>query len=190
MMTPPIARVEVVRDTYFGTTIEDPYRWMEAWQSPEARAWLDAQGAHTRAYLDALPQRAALLERIAELGNVSSEVYYLQVAGGRAFYLRRDPDVDLPRLVVRITPDAPEQVLFDPSAVAGETHTAIDWYVPSRDGRLVAYGISLGGSENSTLHVVDVDSGQMLDNHISRVHFPFVSWLEDNRSFVYHRYPD
>ena len=76
-MTPPVARVEVVQDTYFGTTIEDPYRWLEEWQSPEARAWLDAQGAHARTYLDALPQRGALLDRIAGLGDVYPEIYYL-----------------------------------------------------------------------------------------------------------------
>ena len=189
-MNPPAARVEVVRDTYFGVTIDDPYRWLEDWESAEARAWLDAHAAHARAVLDALPHRAALLARIATLGDASPALGDFKLAGGRSFYLRRDPGTDLARLVVRVEPGAPERVLFDPATVPGEAHTSIDWYVPSRDGRRVAYGISQGGSEESTLHVLEVDSGETLGDAISRVHFDFISWLEDNRSFVYHRYPD
>lgn len=190
MMTPPAARIEVVRDTYFGVTVDDPYRWMEDWESAEARAWLDAQAAHARAFLDALPQRAALRTRIGELSAGSPTLDDFKVAAGRVFYLRRDPGADLPALVTRHMPDGPERVLLDPNSVADAVRTAIDWYVPSPNGQRVAYGISEGGSENSTLHVLEVETGRTLDVAISRVRFAFVSWLEDNRSFVYHRYPD
>lgn len=188
--TAPTARIEVVRDTYFGTTIEDPYRWMEDWTSDEARAWLAEQMAYTQQMLDALPERDALLARIGELGGTTPELTDLRMAGGRYFYLRREPGADLAKLVVRLSPDAPEQMLVDPSSIAGVGHMAIDWYVPSRDGRRVAYGMSEGGSENSTLYLLEVDSGEQLPDTITRVRFQFVSWLEDNSSFVYHRYPD
>ena len=66
-MEQPVARKEIVTDTYFGTTIEDPYRWMEDWKGEELKSWVAAQGAYTRAYLDALPERQALSQR--ELPN-------------------------------------------------------------------------------------------------------------------------
>src|ERR671929_774061 len=136
-MTPIPARQDVVRDTYFGTTIEDPYRWMEDWQSDEAHAWLTAQAAHTRAVLDALPHRAAVLQRIVALDDASPRLSGFRVAGDRTFYLRLDPGQNLPKLVVRTAPDAPETVLVDPNTIAGVVHTTIDWYVPSRDGQRV-----------------------------------------------------
>jgi prolyl oligopeptidase len=186
-MLPPRARVEVVQDTYFGTKVADPYRWLEDWQGAEARSWLDAQAAATREYLDALPERAALLARIGELSNAAPNLSRFQVAGGRTFYLRRDPGENLAKLVVRLTPQADEQVLVDPNGMGGQVHTALDWYRPSRDGRRVAYGMSQGGSEESTLAVLEVDSGRRHDLAISRTRFGGVSWLADHQSFVYHR---
>ncbi len=80
--------------------------------------------------------------------------------------------------------------MLDPNALSGETHTAIDWYAPSLDGRLVAYGISQGGSEDSTLYVLDIEQGKTLDLAIPHVSFGGVCWLEDNASFLYSRSPD
>ena len=188
-MERPVARKEIVTDTYFGTTIEDPYRWMEDWKGEELKAWVAAQGAYTRAYLDALPEREALGKRIAELGDASPTFYNFSFTGERFFYLRRDPGEKLGKLTVRKSKDAEEVVLFDPNTLTGEVHTAIDWYVPSRNGAYVAYGISQGGSEESTLHVLEVDSKKTLDLAISRTLFGLVSWLEDNQSFIYHRFP-
>jgi prolyl oligopeptidase len=188
---PPQARVEIVRQTYYGTTIEDPYRWMEDWQGEELQAWLKAQAAYAREYLDALPEHDALLARVSELSDTTPSLSSPRMVAGRTFYLRRDPGENLPKLVVRDGPDAPERVLVDPATIEGEAHTNIDWYFPSPDGRLVAYGLSQGGSEDSTLFVREVDSGKMLGESISRTRFnaPWggVRWLEDNRSFLYHR---
>jgi prolyl oligopeptidase len=186
-MTQPVARVEVVRDNYYGTVIEDPYRWMEDMHSEEVQSWIRAQAEHTRAYLDALPGRSALLKRITELDNVGTYCYGFTPARGKIFYLRRDPGEDLPKLVVRS--DEKEKTLFDPNRLTGEAHSAIDWYYPSRDGQCVAYGVSQGGSENSTLYVVEVESGQVQDLAISRTMFSVVDWLEDHRTFLYTRFP-
>ncbi len=186
-MEQPVARKEIVTDTYFGTTIEDPYRWMEDWKGAELHTWVEAQGTYTREYLDAIPERQTLAKRIAELGDASPTFYNFSFTGERFFYLRRDPGEKLGKLVVRKSKDAEEIVLFDPNTLVGKVHTAIDWYAPSRDGERVAYGISQGGSENSTLHVLEVDSKKTLDLAISEVRFGGVSWLEDNQSFVYHR---
>jgi prolyl oligopeptidase len=186
-MTQPVARVEVVRDNYYGTIIEDPYRWMEDMHSEEVQSWIRAQAEHTRAYLDALPERSALLQRITELDNVGTYCYGFTPAGSRIFYLRREPGEDLPKLVVRGGEE--EKTLVDPNQLTGVMHSAIDWYYPSRDGQRVAYGVSQGGSEDSTLYVVEVESGQVHDLAISRTGFCVVNWLEDHRTFLYTRYP-
>lgn len=189
-MAQPQARVEIVRDTYFGTTIDDPYRWMEDRQSDEFETWLREQAAYTRAHLDALPEHTALQMRIEALSNAGSMVRNLKTAGERIFYLKQDPGVELPRLVCRsISQDEREQTLFDPNTLTGDAHTAIDWYFPSHDGRFVAYGISQGGSENSVLHVLDSEQGNTLDLAIDRTYFSWVSWLLDNRAFLYRRFP-
>jgi prolyl oligopeptidase len=110
------------------------------------------------------------------------------MANERCFYLRRDQGVELPRLVVRTTPSAPERVLMDPNLITDDTHRAIDWQVPSGDGKFVVYGLSRGGSEDSTAFVLDVETGQQLTDTISRVRFGRISWLEDSQGFAYHRY--
>jgi prolyl oligopeptidase len=189
-MNQPVARREVVRDTYFGNTIEDPYRWMEDWQGEEFRSWITAQAAYAKTYLEALPQRETWLSRIAQLRAASPYLYDFQIAGGRTFYLKRDIGDNLPKLMVRLEPTEAEKTLLDPSRIEGEAPTAIDWYFPSRDGRYVAYGLSQGGSENSVLHVLEVESGTVLDLAISRPYFTNIDWLEDNRSFVYLRFPE
>jgi prolyl oligopeptidase len=182
-----VARREVVRDTLYGEIIEDPYRWMEEWQGDELREWVEAQAAYTRAYLDALPDREQLRQRIAELSDVVPVLTHLAVAAGRYFYLLRAPGESVARLVMRRGLAAPEQVIFDPANVGGETHSAIDWYAPSRDGRLVALGLSPGGSEESVLHVIETDTRRILSDTIPLVHLGMVQWLADNQSFLYHR---
>jgi prolyl oligopeptidase len=182
-----VARREVVRDTLYGEVVEDPYRWMEDWQGDELRAWVEAQATYTRASLDTLPDREALRQRIAELSDVVPVLTQLAVSAGRYFYLLRGPGESVPRLVMRLGLDAPEQVIFDPAKLGGEIHSAIDWYAPSPDGRLVAFGLSRGGSEDSVLHVVETETGEILSDTITRTPLSRVQWLEDNQSFLYHR---
>lgn len=186
----PVARVEIVRETYFGTTVEDPYRWMEDSASPEARAWLDAQAEHTRAVLDARPDRAALLARIQALSNAGPNFGDFQVAAGAVFYQRRDPSDNLPRLVVRESGSTDERTLLDPNHLSGESPVAINWYAPSWDARYVAYGISPGGSEDSTLRVLDAASGETLDLEIPHVIYGGVNWLPEGGAFVYNQSPE
>jgi prolyl oligopeptidase len=186
-MDQPVARRESVRDTLYGEVVEDPYRWMEDWQGDELRAWVEAQAAYTRAYLDALPDRASLRRRIAELSDVVPVLTQLAVAAGRCFYLLRAPGASVARLVMRCGLDAPERVLVDPATGGGAVHAAIDWYAPSPDGRLVAFGLSQGGSEESVLRVLEIDTGRLLPDAITRTSLGMVRWLEDYRSFLYHR---
>lgn len=187
LQAPPAARIDLVVETAFGRPSADPYRWMERWRGEELQTWLRAQAAYSRAYLDALPNRRRLRERIGALGGALPKISGLFLAGERCFYLRRDPDASQARLVVRCRPDDREQTLVDPTYY--DSAAAIDWYMPSWDGAYLAYGISTYGSEDSTLYVVEVDSTRMLDLAISRTQFGDVYWLHDNRTFVYRQFP-
>src|SRR5260370_8243341 len=188
-MQQPIARVDSVRDTYFGTTLEDPYRWMEHWKSEEFQAWVKGQAASMRAHLDALAGRDKLLARITELSNAGPELSAFQVMSERVFYLRRNPGEDLAKLVVRL-PDGQEKTLFNPNLIGGEAQTAIDWNFPSWDGRSVAYGISQGGSENSVLHVLEVKGGAILDLAMPHTEFTHVPSLAATPSSLYPPLPN
>lgn len=137
--------------------------------------------------LDGLPHRGELLDRIRGLrtDGVSREKFAL--AGDRVFCLRSAGDDPVPALVEMT---AGERVLFDPNTIEGPVHSAIDWYVPSPDGSHVACAVSTGGSEKATLRVVDVAGGSVLVDAIPYIRMAYLSWLDDGRSFLYHRYEE
>jgi prolyl oligopeptidase len=186
---PPLAPVRDVTDTYFGVSVPDPYRYMEDLKNPEAAAWMKAQADHARKTLDRIPGRAALLKRIAELGDAApARVSGVQFNNGSYYYLKRLADENIPKLYVRTGLTGKERLLVDPEATktkAGE-HYAIDYFSPSYDNRYLAYGISPGGSEESVLHVIDVASGKQTGDVIDRVQFGPPAWDDANR-LVYNR---
>jgi len=194
-MEPPVARVAPVRDTHFGVTIDDPYRWMED-ESPEFQSWVDGQAAYARELLDALPGRDALLSRIRELRGTTTQRFGFVHANGRAFLFRQEPDRPVPVLVTAAgdgLDDRIDRVLLDPADFddgGSGPHSSLDWFVPSPDGRYVACGISQGGNEFRTLRVVDVSTGKLLDDAVSNLRPAFVAWLDHNASFTCFRYLD
>jgi len=185
---PPVAPVRDVTDEYYGTKIVDPYRWMENVKDPEFQAWAKAQAEYTKAVLQSIPGRQKLLERIQQLDNAGEQVRDFQMYGGRYFYLKALPNQENYKLYVRDAKTRQERLLVDPEKLTQEGHHySIDYFTPSLDGKLVAYGISPGGSEESVLHILEVDSGHQLPEKIDRCNFPQVSWRPDNRSFFYMR---
>lgn len=189
---PPVAEVRPVTDDYFGTKVVDPYRYFENLSDPEVKAWMKAQADYTQARLEAIPGRAALLKQIHELSASNLQRGSFARRGRRYFYLGLAPGEQLAKLYFRDDLDGPEHLLIDPETLGREsgTHFALDYFVPSGDGRYVAYGISSGGSEQSVMHVLEVDGGKVLDEAIPRTSNSVVSWLPDNRSFFYLRFPD
>ncbi|HEX2274005.1 MAG TPA: prolyl oligopeptidase family serine peptidase [Acidimicrobiales bacterium] len=187
---PPTRRDDVV-DVLHGRPVSDPYRWLEDGDSAETAAWTDAQNARTRAVLDALPFRPALHARFLELLRMGS-VGAPAVGGDRVFALQREGDQEQAVLVVRSArdPDEPPRVLVDPADLAADHAAAVDWFSPSPDGRLVAYGISEAGSERGTLHILDVASGELLPDALPHVRHPSPAWLPDGSAFAYSRLPD
>ena len=187
---PETCRVDLVEDLH-GTTVADPYRWLED-DGGEVAAWVDAQNRRSRAVLDALPQRGAIRARLLPLLQAPISAAP-RVKGERVFTLERGGDREQAVLCVRpATGDAPEppRVLVDPAALAGDPTAALDWYHPSPDGALVAFGLSTGGDEQSTLALLDVGTGDLLADRIPHARAASVAWLPDGSAFAYARYPD
>lgn len=184
---PPVAPLNPVSDTLYGTVVVDPYRWMERGDTTFT-GWLKAQASYTSSVLAGLPDRAALLARIRELDHAGAAVPAAQRFGGRYFYLKSEADADNRRLYVRDERTGAERLLVDLERLtAGGVHYSIDYFAPSLDGRYVAYGISPSGSEASVLHVIESATGKELGERIDRAQFVVTSWRRDGRSFYYNR---
>jgi prolyl oligopeptidase len=185
----PQTPVRAVIDNYFGTNVVDPYRWLENTSDPEVIAWMKAQNDYTRAVLARIPGRDELLARIKSLDNAGNTVSAVEVWGGHYFYYKTEPGSDNRKLFTRDTLSSPERLLVDTEKMttADGKHYSIDYFQPSLDGAYVAYGISLGGSEESVLHVLQSSTGQVLPDNIDRAEFASPSWLPDGKSFFYTR---
>jgi prolyl oligopeptidase len=188
---PPPAPKREVADTYFGTVIADPYRWMEppVGQNPEFMDWLRRQNAYTREVLDHRPERPALLARLMELADITPSVSQVLPADQRWFYLKLAPGEQIPKLYVRDLKTRSDRLLLDPDTLPQQSgsHWAIDYVVPATDGRLVGYGASLGGSEHTTLYLMDPTTGRLLADSIPRVQFGAVSWEPGHQAFHYNQ---
>lgn len=190
--TYPATPQRPVNDTYHGTTVVDPYRWMEDMKSPEFQAWMRAQTALATEVLGQLPGRAALRERLGQLSDAGEFTADYQVVADQLFYLKRTPGQDQARLWLRQGLDGAERELLDPNNLPGEPGKhAIDWYSAAPNGKLLALGLSRGGSENSVLRVLDVSSGKFLSEAIDRtgLNEGGVAWLGDASGFTYNRHP-
>ncbi len=175
-------------DLLHGETIPDPYRWLEDGESPETRAWTERQNALTEAYLAAIPSRETIRRRLDELLAIGALSVPAPVRG-RYFYQRRDGRQNQPVLYVRDGVEGEDRVAIDPNALDPAGTTALDWFYPSDDGRLLAYGLSQDGSEQSVLHLLEVDSGRLLPDRIPRTRSADLAWLPDGSGFYYTRYP-
>ncbi len=178
-------------DVLHGHEVPDPYRWLEDGDGSEVAAWVLAQNERTRQALDARPDRRAWLERlVALLGRPVS--VGVQLAGAHVFSLERGGGQKQLILVVRPAddPEARARVLIDPARLTEDAAAAIDWYHPSVDGGLVAYGISEGGDERSVLRILEVASGNLRSDEIPETRAASVAWNPDGSDFLYTRYPE
>ena len=184
-----------VAETYHGVTVWDPYRWLETDTAPEVKGWLVAQNALARRWLDALPERAPVAERIGKLLQTEPVARYGFQYRKQLFAYKHQPPSAQPMLVV-LKPTAivaSERIVVDPVVLDPSGRTTIDMYRPSHDGRHVVVSLSKDGSEDGTAHVFDVATGKHLPDVIPGVTYPTgggsVEWAADNRGFYYTRYP-
>ncbi len=185
---PPETRRESVVDFLHGTRVDDPYRWLETGGSPEVRAWVESQSRHARGLLDTLPERDAIRARLARLFAIGS-LSPPTPRGERLFFSERIGAQEQPLLKLVEAAGGAERTLIDPAAAGDETR-ALDWYYPSADGSLLAFGLSREGSEQSTLSVMDVRTGRLLSDEIPFTRACSLAWLPDASGFFYTRYPE
>ena len=192
----PPTPVHDVPDTYFGQKVEDPYRWLENAQDPEVKRWVSEQDARTRKYLDGLAVRKPIFERLwSQISRTSRAFSSLHAAGDRIFALYTQPPKQQPMiaLLTRDLDPAKARVVVDPNELNSKGTTAIDWYAPSPDGKLVAVCLSDNGSEDGSLHLFDVASRRQVGDVIARVQYPTaggsIAWRADSKGFWYTRYP-
>jgi prolyl oligopeptidase len=189
---PPASRIEPVTDRLHGRTVVDNYRWLEGDNSnsseqgkvtPEVASWTDQQNAYTRQVLDNLPGRKALEDRLRPLMEVGS-VTAPTVRGNRYFFSRREGSQNQPVIYWREGYKGADRVLIDPAKLDATGLTTVEWISPSNDGKLLAYGTYRAGDENTTLNLLQVDTGEKLPLEIPDKTRP-PDWLPDDSGFVY-----
>ncbi len=191
---PPTPKKPVVT-AYHGTQVKDDYAWLENSADPEVKAWSDAQNAFARTYLDGLEARAAVKQRVGQLLAASPTYFDLRWKSGAYFVMQELPPKQQPYLVTLKSPEdlATARVLVDPNALDATGKTTIDWYVPSRDGKLVAVSLSMGGTEAGDVHVYDVATGKERPDIVTHVNggtaAGSLAWNADGSGFYYTRYP-
>jgi prolyl oligopeptidase len=196
LAAPPATEKENVTDTYHGVEIVDPYRWLEDSSAERVRKWSDAQNAYARKFLDALPDYKAIRAQVAKIMQAKSYRYgEVKYIAGKLFAIKQQPPKQQPFLLVMDWPGdlSNSRVLVDPNELDSKGGTAIDWYVPSPDGKLVAVSLSQGGSEVGDIHLFDVETGKAKDEVVPRVNGGTaggdLSWAADGKGFYYSRYP-
>lgn len=193
---PPQTRKVPVSDAFYGVQITDDYRWLEAGSEPAVRAWSDHQNEHARSVLDKLPHVDAIRARVTEILAAKMIRYgALSYRGGQLFAIKRQPPKQHSFLVVMASESdaSSARVLVDPNVLDPQGKTAIDWFVPSPDGKLVAVSLSKGGSESGDVHVYETATGRPGYEVIPRVNGGTaggdVAWAPDSSGFYYTRYP-
>ena len=189
--TAPIAVVRNTTDTFFGTTVTDPYRYFENKKSPEVVAWMKAHNDEARATLAKIPGREAMLANLTRYdASVSDRVGSITRLPGDLYFLERRAATDNQfKLYMRRGSTGTDKLLVDPEALeksTGKPH-AINWYTPSPDGSLVAYGLSQGGSEEAVLHLLNTTTGKQIGQPISRANYGGVDWTADGKTLVFNR---
>jgi prolyl oligopeptidase len=181
---PEAERLDLVEQLH-GREVADPYRWLEDADDPRTQAWSAAQDELFTAERDTWSSRKAIQDRVVELlatGLVTVPVW----RGERQFLMRRTADDEHARLIT-IAPDGSEHVLLDPMALDPSGTTTLDSWNPSKEGHLLAYQLSEGGTEESVLRVIDVVTGELVDGPIDRMRYSPVAWVPGAEGFYYSR---
>ena len=157
---PPPTRKDDVTDTFFGTTVHDPYRWLEDAGAPVVKQWIAAQNAYTDKVMAGFKETEAIAKRVGELALTSAQQFDPEIVGNTLFYMRQTPPQPQAVLVAQAWPNGKARVLVDPNAAHGSV--ALTGYWPSPDGKYVAYGTAEGGNEETTIRFVEVATGKTL----------------------------
>ncbi|MBN2088917.1 S9 family peptidase [candidate division KSB1 bacterium] len=181
---PKTAKVDVV-DDYFGTKVADPYRWLEDDTTKAVETWVTEQNKVTFSYLEKIPFRSALRQRLDEIYNYPK--YSMPFKKGPYYYFRKNDGLQNQSvLYIQEGPQGDAEVLLDPNTFSADGTTRLSMATPSKDARYFAYGISKGGSDWQEFFVLDLKTGAKLADHLKWIKFSDVAWQGDG--FYYSRY--
>jgi prolyl oligopeptidase len=176
-------------DTYHGIAVPDPYRWLEDPHAPESQAWIEAQNQVTFGYLEQLPGRDQLQQRLTELWNY--ERYGIPFKrGDRYFFYKNDGLQNQSVLYTLPTLEAEPTVLLDPNTLSADGTVALSAVAISENGAYLAYGLSASGSDWVEWQVRDIASGKDFDDHLKWVKFSGAAWTHDHQGWFYSRYDE
>jgi len=188
-LTYPATTMGSVVEDFGGTKVADPYRWMESLDSPEVKPWIAAQNAVTEPFLNALPHRKTLNERLTALWDYP-RVGLPSLEGGQMFYAKNSGLQRQAPIFRRDDIDKPPTLVIDPNVISEEGTVALAEYKVSPDAKLMAYGLSEGGADWETIHLRDLGTGKDLDDEVRWMRFSGISWTKDAKGFYYSRYPE
>lgn len=188
LVYPPAAR-DSIADNYFGTQVAAPYQWMEDLDSPQVKQWVEAENKLTFSYLDKIPERNWVRQRLTQLWNYEKVGVPQMAEGGRLFFSKNTGLQNQSVVFGQNGPSNAPRELIDPNKLSPNGDIALLQYTPSEDGRYLAFGLSQGGSDWQTLHVRDLGDGHDLADQIHYVKFSGISWTNDGKGFFYSRYP-
>jgi prolyl oligopeptidase len=185
----PEARKTDTVDDYHGTRVADPYRWLEDPDSPETRAWVEAENRVTFAYLEAIPAREMLKKRLTKLWDY--EKFGVPSKEGDRYFFSRNSGLQNQSVLYTTTSiDGEPRVLLDPNTLTADGTVALSGLEPSDDGALLAYGLASAGSDWQEWKVRDVKTGRDLSDHLRWIKFSTASWTKDGKGFYYGRFPE
>ncbi|HZH90590.1 MAG TPA: prolyl oligopeptidase family serine peptidase [Pyrinomonadaceae bacterium] len=185
----PATRKAEQFDDYHGTRVADPYRWLEDLDTPDTKAWVEAQNRLTDAYLAEIPARRKIKERLTKLWNF--ERYGIPFREGNRYFYTKNDGLQNQSVLYTVASLADEpRVLLDPNKLSAEGTVALAGTAISRDGKLMAYGLSASGSDWAEWRVRNVETGQDLPDLVKWVKFSGASWTTDGKGFFYSRYDE
>lgn len=185
---PKAKKVDQV-DDYHGTKVQDPYRWMEETGSKDTQDWINEQVAFTQSYLDTIPERAKIRERLTEIWNYERVSAPSKVAEGFYLYSRNDGLQNQSVLYRAKSKEDAGSVFFDPNKLSTDGTAALSGSSFTDDGKLWAYGVSLSGSDRTEWRIMNTETGEHLSDKLPPNRQGGVAWLTDNSGFFYQRYP-
>lgn len=184
MEAPPYSPVEGVTEILHGVPVTDPYRWLEDGESQRTREWLAAQVQYAHSYLNAIPGRGRIRERVRELLDIET-CDSIQEVGNRYYLRKRLPGQEQPSIFFREGPDGEDQLLIDPAERSSGEYTAVKPLIVSPDGRLLLYEVKHGGERSGTFELLDVQSRKPLSDVFPRGYLRGFVFAPDSRSFYY-----
>ena len=181
----PKAVKDGTTDTYFGTVVADPYRWLENDTSAQTAAWVEAENKVTNAYLAKIPFRQKLLKRLTELANYE-KIGAPRKRNGQWYFYKNNGLQNQSVLYVTDQLGGTPRVFLDPNTLSADGTVALQGVFFSHNNRWAAYSISRSGSDWQEFYVIDLQTGQLTNDHIEWAKFSSAEWCGDG--FYYSAY--